>query len=176
VRVMAEMAPDNIQWLVDHGLDYVSVYGVEPIPYVNPAVFVPRIHVPAGQGETAQVGTGAVHVEILKRVAEGMGANFKLQTPVIGLVKEPDKGVVGVRAVGDGGGVYVKAKKGVILATSGFDHNTEMARAFSPQQLWALETGSAGVRRPTPAMASGWPWSWALIWRDWVARLVSRPR
>jgi len=141
VRVMAEMAPDNIQWLVDHGLNYVSVYGVDPIPYVNPAVLVPRIHEPAGQGETAPVGTGAVHVEILKSVAQGMGANFILQTPVIGLVKSPDRGVVGVRAVGGGGGVYLKANKAVILATGGFDHNKEMARAFSPQQLWALETG-----------------------------------
>ena len=73
VRVMADNAPDNIQWLVDHGVDYVSVYGVSPIPYVDPAVMVPRIHVPAGKGEAAQVGTGAVHVEILNGVAQGMG-------------------------------------------------------------------------------------------------------
>ena len=141
VRVMADNAPDNIQWLVDHGVDYVSVYGVSPIPYVDPAVMVPRIHVPAGKGEAAQVGTGAVHVEILNGVAQGMGANIMLETGATGLVRDPEKGVIGVEAESGGDEIYVKAKRAVILATSGFDHNKEMSRAFSPQQLWALETG-----------------------------------
>ena len=141
VRVMAEKAPDNIQWLVDHGVDYISVYGVSPIPYVDPAVMVPRIHVPAGKGEAAQVGTGAVLVETLAGAAREKGANFMLGTPVTGLVRDPDSGVIGVRAGIGGEEVYIEAKKAVILATGGFDHNQGMSRAFSPQQLWALETG-----------------------------------
>jgi len=141
VKVMADNAPDNILWLVDHGINYVSVYGVDPIPYVEPDLMVARIHVPAGKGEAAQVGTGAIHVEILNGVAQQKGAKFLLETPVSGLVRDPEKGVIGVRADSDGEEIYVKANKAVILATSGFDHNKEMARAFSPQQLWALETG-----------------------------------
>jgi fumarate reductase flavoprotein subunit len=64
-----------------------------------------------------------------------------LGTPVTGLVRDPDKGVIGVRAGIGGDEVYIEAKQAVILATGGFDHNQEMSRAFSPQQLWALETG-----------------------------------
>ncbi len=141
LRVMAENAPDNVRWLVDHGMEYVSVYGVSPIPYVDPSVMVPRIHVPAGKGEAAQVGTGAVHVEVLNEVAQDMGAMFMLETTATSLVYDLEKGVLGVAAKSGGGQVYVRARRAVILATGGFDHNEEMARAFSPQQLWALASG-----------------------------------
>jgi urocanate reductase len=141
VRVMAEKAPDNVQWLVDHGMEYVSVHGVPPIPYVNPSVMVPRIHVPAAKGEAAQVGTGAVQIEVLNQVAQDMGARFMLETTATSLVHDPERGVLCVGAKSGGNEIYVQARRAVILATGGFDHNEEMARAFSPQQLWALESG-----------------------------------
>jgi succinate dehydrogenase/fumarate reductase flavoprotein subunit len=53
-----------------------------------------------------------------------------LETMVTGPVRDPEKGVVGVKAKSDGEEMYVKANKGVILATSGFDHNRKMARPF----------------------------------------------
>jgi fumarate reductase flavoprotein subunit len=71
-----------------------------------------------------------------------------LETPVTALVRDPEKGVLGVKAESAGEEMYVKAKKAVILATSSFDHNEEMARAFSLQQLWALEKGAV-VTVPT---------------------------
>ncbi len=141
VKVLATNAPANIEWLVAHGLTYVSVYGVDSIPYVDPKLMVPRIHVPGGMGEKAQAGTGVVHVNALNDIAVKKGVQFLLKTPATGLFFDPDKGVVGVRAQAESGAIAVKAKKGVIIATSSFDQNKEMARAFSPQQLWALTTG-----------------------------------
>jgi fumarate reductase flavoprotein subunit len=60
---------------------------------------------------------------------------------VTGLVRHHDDGVIGVRAVVNGAETYIKANRAVVLATGGFDHNQEMSRVFSPQQLWALEMG-----------------------------------
>ncbi len=142
VKGMADNAPANIDWLVKQGLTYVSVYGVDPIPYVDPELMTDRIHVPGGAGKAAKAGTGKIHVDILYKQAKNKGAEFMLETEVGELIYDPKKGVVGVRAQKGGKEIAVKAKKGVILATSGFDRNKDMAKALSPQQYWALETGS----------------------------------
>jgi fumarate reductase flavoprotein subunit len=102
---------------------------------------VPRIHVPKGQGKEPKMGTGRTHVSILYREAKKQGVEFMLETSATALIYDDEKGVVGVKAESEGKDLYAKAKKGVILASGGFDHNKEMARAFAPQQLWALETG-----------------------------------
>lgn len=142
VKELADNSPDNIDWLVAQGLTYVSVYGVDPIPYISPAIMVPRIHVPGGAGTAAKPGTGKVHIEVLYRVAQDKGAEFMLETPGTALIRDPEKGVIGVKAENGGKDIYIKARRGVVLATCSFDHNEEMARAFSPQQLWALQTGT----------------------------------
>jgi urocanate reductase len=143
VRLMADSAPGAIEWLVSQGVTYVSVYGVDPIPYISPDLMIPRIHVPGGRGETAAPGTGAVHIEILYGVAQEKGAEFLMESPVTALIHDPESGaVLGVKAQISGTDTYVKAKRAVILTSGGIDHNQEMARAFSPQQLWALTTGA----------------------------------
>lgn len=140
VKVLADNAPGNIEWMVAHGLKYVAVIGVDPIPYITePGLMVPRIHVPDGAGT---IGSGGVHTRVLLDSAEKVGVEILYDTPASALIFDPEKGVVGVKAQSGGNDLFVKAKKGVVLATSSFDHNKEMARAFSPQQLWALETGS----------------------------------
>ena len=142
VRLLANNAPGNIQWLMDQGVEYAGVTGVGPIPYIDPNLMVNRIHTPGPPGSQPAIGAGEkYHVQILYKVAQEKGAEFLLETPVLALVRDPEKGVIGVKAESGGQEMYVKAKKAVILATSSFDHNKEMARAFSLQQLWALETG-----------------------------------
>jgi urocanate reductase len=142
VRVLADNAPGNIQWLVDHGVEYAGVYPVDPIPTVPEELMRPRIHIPGPPGSQPAAGAGEkYHISILYPAAQEAGAEFMLETQVTGLVRDPDNGVIGVRAESGGEEMYVKANKGVILATSSFDHNEEMARAFSLQQLWAQETG-----------------------------------
>lgn len=142
VRVLANNAPGNIQWLIDQGVEFGGVTGVDPIPYIHPQLMVNRIHIPGPPG--AQPAAGAadpLYIQILYQVAQDKGAEFLLETPVTALVRDPEKGVIGVKAQSAGAEIYVKAKKAVILATSSFDHNEEMARAFSLQQLWAIQTG-----------------------------------
>jgi fumarate reductase flavoprotein subunit len=141
VKALADNAASNIEWLIAQGLNYITVYPVDPIPYVDPSLLVPRIHVAAPNVDSGK-GSGAGLVEILYKTAQEKGPEFMLETPVKALIHDPEKGVIGVKAENGGGDIYVKARRGVILATSGFDRNEEMSRSFSPQQLWELQTGS----------------------------------
>lgn len=142
VKLMSTNMPANIDWLVAHGVNYVNVYGVDPIPYIDPKLMVPRIHVPEGAGTTAAAGTGKFHIKALNDFATKLGAQFMFKTPVTGLVRDPEKGVIGVIATtSDGKSLAIKANQAVILATSSFDQNKDMARAFSAQQYWALTKG-----------------------------------
>jgi len=144
VKSLADGAPLNIEWLVEQGVMFVTVYGVDTIPYIDPALMVDRIHVPAGAGTIAVAGTGRFVTEPLYNVAQDKGAEFLLETTAKSLFTTSENGVVGILASRNNRDLNVKAKKGVVIATSGFDHNEEMARAFSPQQLWALQTGFVG--------------------------------
>ncbi len=142
VRVLADNAPGNIAWLMEQGVEMHSVYGVDPIPYIGPDLMVNRIHIPGPEGSGPAPGAGGpFHIQPLFKVAQDKGAEFLFETRATGLVRDVEKGVVGVKAESGGAEMYVKAHKGVIIATSSFDHNKEMARAFSLQQLWAIETG-----------------------------------
>ncbi|MDH4207753.1 MAG: FAD-dependent oxidoreductase, partial [Anaerolineae bacterium] len=58
VRVLADNAPGNIQWLVDHGVEYAGVYPVDPIPTVPEELMVARIHIPGPPGSQPAAGAG----------------------------------------------------------------------------------------------------------------------
>jgi urocanate reductase len=141
VRLMAEEAPANIEWLTSHGVDFVSVYGSDPIPYIDPVLMEPRIHVPKGQGDAAKWGTGRIYIMTLNAEARKRDVRFILETAGLALIKDKAGAVAGVKAKGENGEIYCKARKAVILASGDFARNRQMAKAFSPRQSWALETG-----------------------------------
>jgi urocanate reductase len=140
LKLITEKAPAAIDWMVEQGLTYVSTYAVSTNPLVEEKYRLKRIHVPGGGGTTAKAGTGAVHVSVLYDVVKGLGLEVMLETPVTSLVYDETSGVTGVKANDGSKDIYIKAKKGVVIATSSFDHNKDMARAFSAQQLWELES------------------------------------
>ena len=141
VKVMTDTTDDNMKWLKSHGLIYSSVITDTTIPGVDPKLFSPRIHSIQDEKDNKKIGTGRTHVKILYRLARKLGVKFMFDTPVKTLIYDNTEGVTGVMVHGEKGKIYVKAKRAVILASGGFDHNKEMARTFSPQQLWTLKTG-----------------------------------
>ncbi|MDH3687005.1 MAG: FAD-binding protein [Myxococcales bacterium] len=58
------------------------------------------------------------------------------ETPVQELVTDEDGTVVGVRAQRDGADFFVRARKGVVLAVGGYDHNKDMAKMFEEMPDW----------------------------------------
>jgi urocanate reductase len=147
LKLLTDSAPAAIDWMVQQGVNYVSTYAVSTNPLVEEQYRLKRIHVPGGDGTSAKAGTGAVHVAALYEQVKKLGIEVMLETPVSSLVTD-DTGVVGVKANDGSKDIYVKGKKAVIIATSSFDHNKDMARQFSAQQLWELET-SMSAAAPT---------------------------
>ncbi len=141
LRVMADSGPGNLEWLKNQGLIFEKVITDTIIPTMDPALLVPRIHMLKGDSAKAPIGSGKHHIKKMYRNAKKLGIKFMLETAAKALVQDPVKGIVGVQAQCEKGTVYGVAKKAVIIASGGYDHNREMAKAFSPQQLWALETG-----------------------------------
>ena len=138
VQLMADNAPAGIEFMTAIGVVYESVYGVGPIPYVDPALMVDRIHVP---GSDPEVGGGATAFMRIAAEAQAQGADIRFEAPGRALIEDDEGRIVGVRAQVDGKDRFIRARRGVVLATGGFDQNKELARQLSPQLLWELETG-----------------------------------
>ncbi len=139
VRALADNSGPNIKWMESQGCKYINLSGVGPIPYIDPALMLKRIH--ALQPDPDGTSGGALHARVLYNSAVKKGATFVFDSPVTSLIRDAKNGVVGVRAQSGGKEITVRAKKAVILASGSFDYNKEMARAFSPQQAWAQEVG-----------------------------------
>jgi fumarate reductase flavoprotein subunit len=140
VKAMANGAPDCVDWLEQQGITYINVYGVAPIPYIDEKYMADRIHVPGG-GENNTSGWGKFHMDTLISNAQVAGVEIITDSPVQKLIFDDQFGVIGVVANIDGKTINVKANKGVVMASGGYDRNKDMAQQFSPHQLWALETG-----------------------------------
>lgn len=137
VKALADGALDCVNWLEAHGIKMAEVYPSGRVPTVPDEYNATRIHV----NNAGAASGGKFHCDTLYNVATSAGAEVLLNSPVEKLIRDEEHGVIGVEADNDGTKIFVKAKKGVILASGGFDRNIEMSRTFSPHQLWALETG-----------------------------------
>ncbi len=90
---------------------------------------------PAPRGHTIQHegwGGGRPLVDVLEARAVELGAEIKVDTRVLGLIEEEGR-IVGVAAKTDGETRFLRASKGVILATGGFVMNQEMRRKHCPE-------------------------------------------
>ena len=139
VRDMAYASADELAWCESCGIRYVTVFGVQPIPGLEDCIR-PRIHLP-GDGTTGTAGVpglGYLHVNPIWARAEKAGATMEFETTAKRLLADVNGAVVSAEVEQDGVVVTIGARRGVVLATSGFDHNVEMAKAMSPSQYIAL--------------------------------------
>lgn len=97
-------------------------------PYHLIARPAPRGHKVAGIGENA--GAEAMKAILARCAEEGVPALY--DCAVTELVQDDDGRVVGVLARQDGRQIAVRARKGVVLSTGGYNLNTEMVRRNVP--------------------------------------------
>ncbi|NTU89549.1 MAG: FAD-dependent oxidoreductase, partial [Actinobacteria bacterium] len=144
VRDYCDNVLDNLAWLEDKGIKYVNCFGVKPVPGVDISLTEPpRILIPgdAETGVNAAAGTGRLHTDPLLADAEAAGVTFEYDVEVKSLITDETNGIIGVVAENKSGETFtVKALKGVILATGGYDHDLEMARGLSPWHYDSLRT------------------------------------
>lgn len=138
IRVIADNAPGNIDWLAGLGVTYSAMYGHCHVPYLDDAgVDADRLHVIDG--------AGAALAAALLAEAEKAGAVVEVATEVTKLVTDGENGVIGVEATSGSGAIRVKANKGVVVAAGGIDRNEELAKAINFQQYWAITTQTTYV-------------------------------
>lgn len=136
----------HYEWLKAQGVPYRGNYlpgkHIEPMddstliwsgseaaaPFCNEAKPAPRGHVIQHMGW----GGGRPLVDILEAKARELGAEIVTDARVLALVREGER-IVGLIVRIDGAERFVRADKGVVLATGGFVMNEEMRREHCPQ-------------------------------------------
>ena len=131
LKVMTDRAKDMVPWLVERGMDLSEVS-------VSGGASVKRIHRPTG-GKAV----GPVLVDALNKKAQSLGIDIRLDSKVVGLIKEGNK-VVGVE-VEHGGQNYKINSKAVVMATGGFGANPEMIAEANPDFKGFGSTNSKAI-------------------------------
>lgn len=137
VRVMADNAADNLEWMADSfGITFSQVFGAYPVPYLPEEYVADRIHLITDANDKTKTG-GVVWTTNAQKAIEEKGGEIKTKAEVATLYLDGDNGCVGV---GTADKKNYKANKGVVLAMSGIEHNEELAFKFNPQQYWDLKS------------------------------------
>ena len=141
----AQEAVNHFDWLKAQGVPYRGNYMagkiIEPMddttliwsgseaasPFYKSAKPAPRGHVIQHMGW----GGGRPLVDILEAKARDLGVDVIVDARAMALIKDADK-IVGAIFRIDNKPVFVKARKGVVLATGGFVMNEEMRRKYCP--------------------------------------------
>ncbi|HWQ76729.1 MAG TPA: FAD-dependent oxidoreductase [Syntrophomonas sp.] len=138
MRIIADESASLIDWLIGLGLPYDNgdVYqsGAE-IEYEAAAKPAPR-----GHRLPFTIPNYVAWDSIVKQV-EKRGIQTMCNTRAMNLVADPKtKEVFGVKALKDGKEVYIRANKGVILATGGFNWNMDLMKAYLPEYVdcWTI--------------------------------------
>lgn len=137
VRTICDDAPACIEFMQDLGVVYDTVYGNGTIPFVDPDLQKPRIHLASGTDAQGN-SYGAWHVAALKSACDEAGCTLVTGQEVVSLLRDQSGRVTGVR---DSEGTTYGADRGVILCTCSFDRSPELARAFSEHMVHAIEDG-----------------------------------
>ena len=141
----AQEAVNHFNWLKAQGVPYRGNYMpgkiIEPMddttliwsgseaaaPFYKSAKPAPRGHVIQHMGW----GGGRPLVDILEAKARAIGVDVIVDARALALIEDNDQ-VVGAIFRIDNKPVFVKARKGVVLATGGFVMNEEMRRKYCP--------------------------------------------
>ncbi len=117
-------------------------------PYREIATPVPRGHQVTGEGEST--GNAAMQPLLSRCEAEGVRASYDSRLEA--LILDHSGRVCGVRFMQDGSSRYVRARRGVVLATGGFAMNADMVQEkltqLSPtaEALGSSYTDGSGIQ------------------------------
>lgn len=140
VKIFAENSSKALDWLTDHGVVFT--------PQPNAAFRLKRMH-------GCDKHTGAQYIDTLFKNAKKIGIDVKLNSKVVELItnKEADE-VLGVKAVCKGKDIFIRATKGVIIATGGFCGDVNMIDKYIMDFRGALTFSSANSQGEGLKMAT----------------------
>ncbi len=123
VKVMAENALSTAEWLVNNvGVEFMperlQQFGGHSVP----------------RALIAKSNHGTELIKKLKKQADDLGVDFKMDTKAEELVVDENNKVVSVKAVNVAGQELIfNANKGVVISTGGFGANVEMRKKYNPE-------------------------------------------
>jgi tricarballylate dehydrogenase len=129
-RTLADNATATIGWLQTHGVEFDT-----PLYYLS-----------AGPPRIQPLGGGRAIVEKLSAAAKSAGVKIFYQSAVTRLTMAKDKRVVGVDIQSDDGATMTLDACAVILASGGFQRNSEMMRAHFGTLADTVRLISPGTR------------------------------
>jgi len=153
IRAFCNGSAEHFDWLETQGVPFERSYfpgkavfltdttclmstGNEKVwPYREVAPPAPRGHKVAREGENA----GSLAMEVLLSRCADAGLRTRYDSQVTGLIVDDDGRVVGVRLRSGGEAHDIAARRGVILATGGFNMNKDMLAEFMPHMLGNAE-------------------------------------
>lgn len=111
-------------------------------------------------GIDGQMGGGRLY-DVLAAAVRARGADVRLDTPGQELVQDPESGeIIGVIAGHAGQTIRVRARRGVILATGGFEANPQMVRDYlrlPDSPVWGSPAGTGdGIKMAQKVGADLW--------------------
>lgn len=121
---------------------------------------VPHMWDMATHGRSMQLVNGTALTGRLMQSGADLGVDFQVNSPVQRLVRGGDGRITGAVVGGERGGRYVRAARGVVLATGGFPRDVERRRALFPKtptgnEHWTLAPEEADGSGLDLALAAG---------------------
>ncbi len=143
INIAAQKSADNIDFLIGLGAGFPSAPTVSGAEVLEGQPAIPRVH--AVTTDSGKTTGGVAVIKVLNAGAQANGATILTGTAAQSLIARGGKEVLGVQASQGGSTINIKAKKGVILATGGFQGSQEMQKRFSEKALVTLPLGPTGM-------------------------------
>ena len=130
IKVWADSMTQNKDWLTQLGIKDYVVYadkGRHVKIKGNDSIKAYMMKMPNGPA-----GVGVDLFNFLAGIVDAKKVETLWETPATKLISNDKGEVVGVKARSKGGDINIKAAKGVILTTGGYEYDDAAVRAFSP--------------------------------------------
>jgi succinate dehydrogenase/fumarate reductase flavoprotein subunit len=140
--LFAKKSGETVDWLAELGVEFpvknLYVSGNEK-DYSD-------ITEPKPRGHITNTHSGRPISEALYKTAKSKNVRFMFRTRATRLVATQERQVVGLKAEKGKKPLFIKARKGIVLATGGFSRNKDFIKNFMPKLLTGGSFGSPWQR------------------------------
>jgi succinate dehydrogenase/fumarate reductase flavoprotein subunit len=137
INAMVDHMQDTYPWLIDHGLKLLRNEQRSTVTRAAGG----RFNLDIGTDKT---GSGVHLFAALDKIAQDGGIDLRLSTPITGLIQNPiSKEILGaVAKKPDGTEINIKARKGVVICTGGYENSREMQYWYNHPGIFQYPWGT----------------------------------
>ena len=140
-RIAADQSAANVEKLISLGATFPTAPSISGAEYNVGSEPIARVH----SVVYGDMSGGGGYFKVLEDGAKAAGAEIMEETEAKELVVDGTGQVVGVKAVSGGTEKFIKARKGVVLATGGFTRSEEMLHTYSEQAYYCQPLGALNL-------------------------------